>query len=163
MNRWTLPALILLMAAPLACSDSDTPGPPKVDEPTLEELLAAPTVLELGSQRLHLETRLFLDRMPSIPPSLSGVSGWARVWEEQEQPLPAGLNPTRVWLIADQYMWHGEGLRVFEPQAPYELRRWFFSDRGVADDVLVQVVVELSLEDVKYLVRAPDNPVLITN
>jgi|GEM_PF-3028321 len=157
MNRWRLLALVLVIAAPLACSDS---GAPKVDEPTLEELLAAPTVLELGSDRLHLETHLYLDRMPTVPPSFPGFSGEARVWEEAEQPLPAGMNQTRIWVILDQDVWRGGAQRVLEPQAPYELRRWLESNRGWGN-VTVQVVVEVSVDDVKYLIRAPDQPITI--
>ena len=158
MNRWTLPAFIFVIASPLTCSDSDAPN---VDEPTLQELLAAPTVLELGSEHLRLSTHLFLDRMPTIPPSQFGVSGEARVWEEAEQPLPTGLNQTRVWMILDQDVWRGGELRVLEPQAPYELRRFLESDRGWGN-VMVQVVVEVSLANVKYLLRAPDQGIAVT-
>ena len=155
MNRWRLPALVLVIAAPLACSDSDAP---KVDEPTLDELLAAPTVLELDSEQLHLSTHLYLDRMPIVPPSPTGFSGEVRIYEEAQQPLPTGLNQTRVWVILDQDVWRGGALGKLEPQAPYELRRWLESDRGWGD-VTVQVVVEASVDNVKYLLRAPDQSI----
>jgi hypothetical protein len=69
---------------------------------------------------------------------------------------PSGI--ARRTVILDQDVWRGGALGELEPQAPYELRRWLESDRGWGD-VTVQVVVEVSVDNLKYLLRSPDQSI----
>jgi hypothetical protein len=158
MVRWVLLfACVLGAAAALACSESPAP---KVDEPTLGELLAAPTDLTLGAQHLVLESHLFLDRMPQIPPSFHGFSGEARVWDTALDTIPDGVDVSRIWIILGVDVWEGHSLPVIQPEAIYELRRRVQSDRAWGN-VTVQVVVEVSAGHDLYLLRAPDQRIQV--
>jgi len=76
--------------------------------PSLENLLAAPLKVSIGSRIMTLEPFVYRDFMPGGPAGGSGLIAGCLITAEDGQPYPFGLDADKVWVIAGDEIWEGD-------------------------------------------------------
>jgi hypothetical protein len=129
---------------------------PLTPSPLLDELLAAPLVVNVSGRDLKLETFIYRDLMPGTDPNGSPLIALVYLEAVDGQPFPDGIDSDRLWVINGDRLWETEfsdepGLR--DPSHPYQLEkiardgpRW-----GVGDRVEVVVRVKVPAAGTRLL------------
>lgn len=163
--------MVLLIGSALACaSDANggdtsgaeaahpSPAPAgggEVVKPDVEQLRAAPEVVEIGGAPLRLEASAWVNRMPGPEPRDTSLMASVRVVPDAGGAVPAGLIIDRLWLVQGDEVWQPAHLTPGRP-IPGQLQSgarggpaW---PEGAAIDVIARVRDDAGAS---YRLRAP--------
>lgn len=145
--------LVVLTACILisGCSTSNPSGPTI----PIETLLSAPEQVEIDGRKYLLETYMWRDFMPIVPPD--GRSLIALIWVTAIDSLqfPSWLDANRLWVIKDKELWETKFSNEARPRYPYKLEKIARDGPKWSPKIQVDVVVRLvDRENRTYLLKA---------
>lgn len=156
MKKLVLTVLLMLPVLSLGFSRSSQ----KTD---LNTLLSAPEVVEIGGQKLKMETYLWRDFMPMSPPDGKPLKASVAILPLDGKPIAANLDAVRIWVIKDKEIWQ-EQLQGVGRNLPAmgQLRFEKMADNGPKWETGIAVTVVVELRDQsgqKWLLKAADQKI----
>jgi hypothetical protein len=112
MNRFFLLCMGILQ---LSCNDIGKDRPLQPPMLPLQDLLAAPETLSIGGKSLVLSTSLWLDLMPTVPPSNPPLIAIIYVRSADSTEPPNSVSPDVVWIVSGRQIWGGFLQDTFAP------------------------------------------------
>ena len=121
----------------------------------MDELLSAPEKIEIDGREYILETGLYRDFFPPMPPS--GLGGSIYIIALDSLQFPSSLDASHLWVIKDDDVWDTYLIeRVIPGDQIYKMKKRI-RDEGPdwGPHIYVDVVVEIvNDENGSYLLRA---------
>ena len=94
--------MALLVAGSVTACAIIEPGD---DEPTIDELLAAPLTIDLGGKTLRLTTAMWRDFQPISPPDGKPLIAVFYVMTTDSTEFPAGVRFDHAWVVLERQVW----------------------------------------------------------
>jgi hypothetical protein len=98
-KSWGLPIGLFLLWLSPSCQNPLVPSVP------LDDLLAAPLVIELNGRSFSLETYLFRDFMPTVDPGGSPLIAVVYLTADDGQAFPDDVDCSRIWVVNGERVW----------------------------------------------------------
>lgn len=159
MKRIFLFALVLIAAG---CSNTFTPE----NELPLDSILNAGGEARLGDKTYILDTYLYRDFMPVIPPGGNGLIAAAYVETKDKSPADKRIDPYEIFILNKGILYNsyfaeesGEPL----PQYNYRIERIMRNGPAFETGILVDVVVKIKFENRDYYLKASDQRIYRTD
>jgi len=132
---------------------------------SLDELLSAPEKILIDKREYILETYLWRDFQPIVPPEGRSLNAIIRVIAVDSLTIPAALDATRLWVIKDSDIWETIFSKEDRGYVPdYKLEKIARYGPQWGPNVPVDVVVRLvdKRNGRQYLLRASKQYIRLT-
>lgn len=115
--------------------------------PSLENLLAAPLQVSVGSRVMTLEPFVWRDFMPGGNAGGSDLMANCLITAEDGQPYPSGLDADKIWVINGDDVWEGDFTEEAGPPSQdrlYQLQKVAYGGPKWEVGTEVEVIVRLA-------------------
>lgn len=157
-GRMSALALCLLAAS---CQNPVTPSLP------LDDLLAAPLVVEINGRQFTLETFIWRDFMPGSNSGGSSLMAAVYLTAVDGQPFPDEIDSNRIWVINGENVWEATFQGESRPRGfthLYQLEKVAYGGPRWDVGAQVEVVVRVTAWSASsYLLRATKQVIYATS
>jgi len=143
--------LILLLVTLISCSNPII-SPPDI---SIDKLLSAPTELMINNKLLKLETSVYENLMPTIPPSPASISVYCKLFTDNNSTLPANLELNAVYLVYYNFVWKSFLKKDSNQSKKNIIVAYSSNGPGWKPGGFVDVIVKVVFNDNEYFIRAP--------
>lgn len=145
--------LFLLLAVSAGCSSNTAPE----NQLPLDSILNAGENVRIGEKTYILNTYLYRDFMPVIPPGGNGLIAIANVETNDKSPADSGIDPYEIYILNKGTIYSSFFTDESKPpltQYPYRIERIMRNGPMLETGILVDVVVKIKYGNRDYFLKA---------